>query len=72
MIIGRAIAAYNSIRDAPAHMVKQCGLTDAAVVETPVTAADGDNTIADVVYFDSLSPHFHPPSFCRPLGRWAR
>ncbi len=36
-------------------MVKQCGLTDAAVVETPVSAADGDTTIADVVYFDSLS-----------------
>jgi hypothetical protein len=28
---------------------------DAAVVETPVTAADGDTTIAGVVYFDSLS-----------------
>ncbi len=36
-------------------MVNQCGLTDAAVVETPVTAADGDTTMADVVYFDSLS-----------------
>jgi hypothetical protein len=53
--LGRAIATHNSIRDALAHMVKQCGLTDAAVVETPVTAADGDTTIADVVYFDSLS-----------------
>ena len=36
-------------------MVKHCGLADTAVVETPVTAADGDTTIADVVYFDSLS-----------------
>ena len=36
-------------------MVTQCGLADAAVVETPVTAADGDTTIADVVYVDSLS-----------------
>ncbi len=53
--LGRAIATHNSIRDALAHMVKQCGLADAAVVETPVTAADGDTTIADVVYFDSLS-----------------
>ncbi len=35
--------------------MKQCGLTDAAVVETLVIAADGDTTIADVVYFDSLS-----------------
>ncbi len=54
-ILGRAIATHNSTRDALAHMVKQCGLTDAAVVETPVTAADGDTTIADVLCFDSLS-----------------
>ncbi len=53
--LGRAIATHNSIRDALAHMVKQCGLADAAVVEIPVTAADGDTTVADVVYFDSLS-----------------
>jgi hypothetical protein len=45
----------NSIRDALAHMVRQCGHADAAVVETPATAADGDTTIADVAYFDSLS-----------------
>ncbi len=38
--------SHNSIRDALAHMVEQCGLTDAAVVETPVTAADSDTTIA--------------------------
>ena len=35
--------------------MKQCGLADAAVVKTPVTAADGDTTIVDVVYFDSLT-----------------
>ncbi len=35
--------------------MKQCGLADAAVVEAPVAAADGDTTIADVVYFGSLS-----------------
>ena len=49
--LGRAIATHNSVRGALAHMVKQCGLADAAVVETPVTAADGDTTIAEVVYF---------------------
>ena len=36
-------------------MVNRCELTDAAVVETPVAAANGDTTIADVVYFDPLS-----------------
>ncbi len=41
-MLGRGIATHNSIRDALAHMVRQCGLADAAVVETPVTAADGD------------------------------
>jgi len=40
--LGRAIATHNSVRDALAHMVKQCGLADAAAVETTVTAADGD------------------------------
>jgi hypothetical protein len=53
--LGRAIATHNSIRDALALMVKQCGLANAVMVETPVTAADGDTTIADVVYFDFLS-----------------
>jgi hypothetical protein len=33
-----AIATRNSIRDELAHMVKQCGLTGAAVVENPATA----------------------------------
>ena len=47
---GRGTVKNYSIRDALAHMVKQCGLADAAVVETPVTATDGDTTIADVVY----------------------
>ena len=47
---GRGTVKNYSIRDALAHMVKQCGLADAAVVETPVAATDGDTTIADVVY----------------------
>jgi hypothetical protein len=37
------------------HLVTRCELTDAAVVETPVAAANGDTTIANVVYFDPLS-----------------
>jgi len=36
-------------------MVKHLGLTDAAVVETPVGAADGEMMNADVVYVDSAS-----------------
>ncbi len=36
-------------------MVKQCGVTDATMVETPVIAADGDATIAGVVNFDPPS-----------------
>jgi hypothetical protein len=36
-------------------MVKHCGITDVAVVESPVQAADGDSTVADVVYIDSAS-----------------
>ena len=37
------------------HMVVKCGMTDAAVVETPVTSADGSSTVADVVFLDNLS-----------------
>ncbi len=38
------------MRDVLAHMAKYCGLTDEVVVEAPVRAADGDSTVADVVY----------------------
>jgi hypothetical protein len=34
---------------------ENCGITDAAVVESPVAAADGDSTVADVVYVDNVS-----------------
>ncbi len=36
-------------------MVKHCGITDVAVVESPVQAADGDSTVVEVVYVDSAS-----------------
>jgi len=54
-MLGRNSAPHNAVRDVLAHMVKYCGLTDAAVVESPVQAADGDSTVADVVYIDSAS-----------------
>jgi hypothetical protein len=54
-MLGRISAPHNAVRDALAHMVKHCGITDAAVVESPVQAADGDSTVADVVYVDSAS-----------------
>ncbi len=43
---------HSAARDTLAHMVKQCGLTDAAVVETPVTATSSDTTVANMVCFD--------------------
>ena len=54
-VLGRNSAAHNAVRDALAHLVKFCGLADAAVVESPVQAADGDTTVADVVYVDRAS-----------------
>jgi hypothetical protein len=54
-MLGRNSAPHNAVRDVLAHMVKNCGITDAAVVESPVEAADGDSTVADVVYVDSVS-----------------
>ena len=37
------------------HLVVQYGVTDTAVVETRLTAADGSTFDADVVYFDTSS-----------------
>jgi hypothetical protein len=54
-MLGRNSAPHNAVRDALAHMVKHCGITDVAVVESPVQAADGDSTVADVVYIDNAS-----------------
>ncbi len=42
-VLGRGTAAHSSIRDALAHMVMQCGLTDATVVETPATRVSGNS-----------------------------
>ena len=54
-ILGRNSAPHNAVRDVLVHMVKYCGLTDAAKVESPVQAADGSSTVADVVYVDRAS-----------------
>ena len=54
-MLGRNSAPHDAVRDVLAHMVKNCGITDAAVVESPVEAADGDSTVADVVYVDNVS-----------------
>ena len=53
-VLGRNSAPQNAVRDVLSHLV-QNGVTDAAVVETRLTAAEGDNFDADVVYFDSSS-----------------
>jgi hypothetical protein len=54
-MLGRNLAPHNAVRDVLAHMVNNCAITDAAVVESPVTSADGDSTVADVVYVDNVS-----------------
>ena len=55
-MLGRGKAPHNEeVRGALMHMVVQCGMADAAVVETPVTSADGSSTAAGVVFLDSLS-----------------
>ena len=44
---------HDAVRDALSHLVVQNGVTDAAVVETRLTAADGRSTFdADMVFFD--------------------
>ncbi len=53
-MLGQISAPHNSVRGMLAHMVKYCGITDVAVVGSPVQAADGDSTVADVVYVESL------------------
>ena len=54
-MLGRGKAPHNAVRDALMHMVVQCGMADAAVVEIPVTSADGSSTVADVAFLDNLS-----------------
>jgi len=54
-VLGRNSALHDAVRDALSHLVVQNGVTDAAVVETRLTAADGNTFDADVVFFDPSS-----------------
>ena len=54
-VLGRNSAPHDAVRDALSHLVVQNGVTDAAVVETRLTAADGSTFDADVVFFDPSS-----------------
>ena len=54
-VLGRNSAPHNAVRDVLSHLVVQNGVTNAAVVETRLTAADGGTFDADVVYFDPSS-----------------
>jgi hypothetical protein len=54
-VLGRNSAPHDAVRDALSHLVVQNGVTDAAVVETRLTAADGGTFDADVVFFDPSS-----------------
>ena len=54
-LLGRNSAPHDAVRDVLSHLVVQNGVTDAAVVETRLTAADGSTFDADVVFFDPSS-----------------
>ncbi len=54
-VLGRNLAPHNAVRDVLSHLVVHNGVTNAAVVETRLTAADGGTFDADVVYFDPSS-----------------
>ncbi len=54
-LLGRNSAPHDAVRDALSHLVVQNGVTDAAVVETRLTAADGSTFDADVDFFDPSS-----------------
>jgi hypothetical protein len=54
-VLGRNSAPYDAVRGVLSHLMVQNGVTDAAVVETRLAAADGRTYDADVVYFDPSS-----------------
>ena len=53
-VLGRNSAPHDAVRDLLSHLV-QNGVTDAAVVETRLTAADGGTFDADLVLFGPSS-----------------
>jgi len=54
-------APHDAVRDVLSHLVVQNGVTDAAAVETRLTAGNGGTFDADLVFFDpstsSAPPH---------------
>jgi len=54
-VLRRNSAPHDAVRDVLSHLVVQNGVTDAAVVETRLTAVDGSTFDADVVFFDPSS-----------------
>ena len=54
-MLGLNSAPHNVVRDVLSHLVVQNGVTNAAVVETQLTAADGSTFDADLVFFDPAS-----------------
>ena len=54
-VLGRNSDPHDTARDALLHLVVQNDVTDGAVVETRLTAADGGTFNADVVFFDPSS-----------------
>ncbi len=78
-VLGRNSAPHDAVRGVLLHLVLQNGLTDTAVVETRVAAADGSTYDADVVYFDPssrarviLDVSIVTIGSCTSLGRGAR
>ena len=53
-VLGPNLAPHDAIGNVLSHLVVQNGVTDAAVVETRLTAADGGFD-ADLVFFDPSS-----------------
>ena len=70
-MLGRNSAPHNAVRDVLSHLVVQNGVTDAAVVETRLAAADGSIYDADVVLLRSiLLGEGHLGSFNRHNRVW--
>ncbi len=53
------------------HMALQCGMANAAVVETPVTSADGSFAVADVFCLNNLSGHLGSSLVVEQEQAWA-
>ena len=54
-VLGRNSAPHDAVRNVLSHLAVHNGVTDAAVVETRLTAADGGTFDADVAFFDPSS-----------------